>query len=82
MVRLFGSLLAVACFAVPAYACLNDRELQSHEREFRSEYTRHAAPVPKVKGTPDKMPLMIGIGAALLGAATAATLRLSGPSKG
>ena len=43
-----GALALILCvgFAVPAFACLNDRELPSHEREFRSDYGDPASPVP------------------------------------
>jgi len=37
--------LIVAAAAGPAAACLNDVELPSHEREFRSQY-RGDAPAP------------------------------------
>ncbi len=82
MVRPFAIVLTVACFAVPASACLNDGELRSHEREFRTQYSRQVAPTPKVKDHSARSSLLIGVGAALLGAATAATLRISGQTKG
>ncbi len=82
MVRLFGGLLAVALVAVPASACVNDKELPSHEREFRSQYTRQAYPTPKVKVSAIRAPLLLGGGAALLGGALVAVVRVSGRSKG
>jgi hypothetical protein len=81
MVRLFGSLLAFALFAASASACINDKELPSHEREFRSQYSRQAYPTPKVRASTVKSPLLLGGGAALLGGAFVAVLRLSGRSK-
>lgn len=42
------ALVAVVGTAGPAAACLNDLELQAHEREFRSEYGRPAEPPPAV----------------------------------
>jgi hypothetical protein len=38
--RRLGSLLALVVCALPAGACLNDRELLVAEREFRSSYLR------------------------------------------
>jgi len=36
--------LVLAAFAAPAFACLNDVELPSHEREFRSQYRGSEGP--------------------------------------
>ena len=36
--------LALALSAVPAAACINDSELKTHEREFRSQYGQPAPP--------------------------------------
>lgn len=38
--------LTVALAAAPAAACLNDSELPSHEREFRSQYRGDSPPPP------------------------------------
>jgi hypothetical protein len=82
MFRLQGGLLLVALLSMPASACINDKELPSHEREFRSQYTRQAYPTPKVKVSAIQSPLWLAGGAALLGGAFVAVFRVSSRSKG
>lgn len=70
MKRLRGSLLvlALAGAAGRSDACLNDVELEGHEREFRSQYSQLAkAPeVPRERRLFDREDLLLGGGAALL----------------
>ncbi len=68
MKNLIACLTILIVFAAPATACLNDRELPSHEREFRSQYNRQTnPPAPAAESTyPGGFPLMIGGGAVLL----------------
>jgi hypothetical protein len=75
MARLLAC-LALVCLAGPAVACINDAELPTHEREFRSQYRGSVAPTPPPppeSTQPSGQPLLLGGGAALfLGAATLA----------
>lgn len=59
--------LIVAAFAAPAFACLNDQELPSHEREFRSQY-RGSEPPAKTSESPNYFRAYGAGGALLLGA--------------
>ena len=72
MARLLLS-LAIIGFARPAAACINDVELPSHEREFRSQYNLASALPTDAKAPPSNGPL-IGGGSALLSAAVVMTL--------
>ncbi len=66
--------LALAIFAGPAAACINDAELPTHEREFRSSYKSSPAPTPA-----STMPSLMGwAGAALLVGAAAVAYRGTG----
>lgn len=59
----------LALTAVPAaFACINDREIQTHEREFKSQYNIDAPmPQPTVSPEPtDNVPRFAAGGAALL----------------
>jgi hypothetical protein len=69
------AVLALAAFAGPAAACINDGELPNHEREFRSQYRGSPPPVtsPEPSGRPSNG-VLIGAGVSLLVAATALTL--------
>jgi hypothetical protein len=71
--------LVLAALVGPAAACLNDRELPSHEREFRSQYNRQTPPMPPSSGStyPGGFPLLIGGGSVLLIGAFG--LALTGP---
>jgi hypothetical protein len=81
MGRLCAGILALALFAGPASACINDVELPTHEREFRSEYARSASPVPRAIANPINYWVLVGSGAVLLtGAATVALV--GGRSRG
>lgn len=67
MRRTFAALVAVAGTAGPAAACLNDIELQSHEREFRSQYGRPADPPPPAAEPPRPYgPVLFGVAGVVL----------------
>jgi len=63
--------------ATPAAACINDGELPSHEREFRSNYGEPTPPkpttVPNLAGITSH-PMLLGAGAALLTGAFVVTM--------
>ena len=64
-------LLALVGLADPADACINDNELPTHEREFRSQYgTMAARPTGRPDGPIDSR-LLVGAGAAMLVGAVA-----------
>ena len=70
MLRLLAC-LAVACCVGPASACINEVELPGHEREFRSQYRRQAAPALLRPRRPSRQAIACCSGAAsvlLLGA--------------
>jgi hypothetical protein len=48
-VRILISTVLVMALAAPALACINDSELISHEREFRSQYqeSQYQPPQPE-----------------------------------
>jgi LPXTG-motif cell wall-anchored protein len=74
--RLLLACLTVVGLAGPAAACINDSELPSHEREFRSQYRGPAkppAPPPQPTG-PSNPSLLLAAGAALLSGAVALSL--------
>jgi hypothetical protein len=62
--------LALALFAAPAAACINDSELPSHEREFKSQY-RGTGYSPVAPTDSPAQNIMIGGGGVLLGGAAA-----------
>jgi hypothetical protein len=67
--RLLLVLLAVAGLSGPATACINDIELPTHEREFRSQYNSYSpAPPPSSPDTSDRpsFNLLMGAGAGML----------------
>ena len=69
--------LALIGFANPAAACINDVELPSHEREFRSQYLGPASLASTLPSDPNGSPnsgLLLGVGAALLSGAFVMTL--------
>jgi hypothetical protein len=73
----FLACLIVALAAGPVAACLNDVELPSHEREFRSQYRDPTAPPPSASPEPAGRPgtrLLIGAGVVLLTTASVFTL--------
>ena len=66
----------IVCFALlasPAAACINDDELPTHEREFRSQYHELARP-STAPANPFGSGLLLGTGAALLTGAAAVAL--------
>jgi hypothetical protein len=66
--------LALALFANPAHACLNDIELPAHEREFRSSYRGPPAPPPTPPVYPPSNQLLFAGGAVFLVGALALAL--------
>jgi hypothetical protein len=76
--RHFLGCIALLGFVSPAFACLNDRELLGHEREFRSQYqeTTSQPPPPATSAEPKSITrnqVLFGGGAALLIGALALT---------
>ena len=62
--------LALALFAAPAAACINDSDLSSHEREFKSQYRgKSYSPISPTESPAQN--IMIGGGGMLLGGAAA-----------
>jgi hypothetical protein len=59
-VRILISTVLVMALAAPALACINDSELISHEREFRSQYqeSQYVPPQPEQVGS--AQPYLIG----------------------
>ena len=69
MKRFLTPLFVALTVAGSASACLNDSELPTHEREFRSSYKRQAPPeLPKDSQytPPYAVPVVLGGGGALL----------------
>jgi hypothetical protein len=63
--------LMLAALAGPAIACINDIELKSHEREFRSQYRASPQPAPKSESAdPAHTRILLASGAVLLVGAT------------
>ena len=77
MRRLLLAVAIITIAAAPGFACINDVELVSHEREFRSQYGQPPKlpdPVPSTS-TDNTRPLLIGgTGVLLLVGAVAVTL--------
>ncbi|QJW95500.1 hypothetical protein [Frigoriglobus tundricola] len=76
MSRLFAGLVLVVA-AEPAAACINDVELPTHEREFRSQYRSPTTTPPTSPSGPTNRPsasLLVGTGVVLLAGAVALTL--------
>ena len=68
------AMLAVA--AAPAVACINDSELPTHEREFRSSYQADRKPGEPKQAMPAYLPAVAAIaGGLLLVGAAVVTLR-------
>lgn len=66
----------VVAIAGPATACINDVEVESHEREFRSQY-RDVAPATSAEPAPatSRTPFAYGGGALLLVGAVVVSAR-------
>jgi hypothetical protein len=75
----FTVLLLLAAHATPVRACINDREVNRSEREFKSQYmtptpmSEPATPPPQDSWTPFAL---LGGGAILLVGATVTTIKL------
>jgi hypothetical protein len=66
--------LALAAFAGPAAACINDSELPRHEREFKSQYRGNTPYLAPVTDSPTSEKFLIGGGGLLLSGAAALVL--------
>jgi hypothetical protein len=73
MSRLLAGVLLLAA-AGPAGACINDVELPSHEREFRSQYGGPVAPPSPEPAGRAGVALLAGAGAVMLVAGFALAL--------
>jgi hypothetical protein len=76
-----SALMLLAVAALPARACINDREVNRAEREFKSQYLQTAPetqPAPDPSGTQETaLPIaFLGGGGVLLLGATATVLNL------
>lgn len=74
MRRLLLTMAALIAASTTASACINDSELPSHEREFRSSYKNSPAPA----STPSSSyaaPVAAGGGVLLLAGAAVVTMR-------
>jgi hypothetical protein len=81
MTRLLACGFALAMLAGQASACLNDKELPSHEREFRSNYNRKLTPTPATPPPPSDYSPIFGGGVAML-VVSAGLVAIRGRSKG
>ena len=68
MSRLFACLVLVG-LASPAMACINDNELPTHEREFRSQYGELVSRPHSSSPRPLRHELVLGAGSGLLAGA-------------
>ncbi|HEX3150772.1 MAG TPA: hypothetical protein VHR66_22025 [Gemmataceae bacterium] len=59
MRHLIASAVALALVS-PAFACINDTELKSHEREFKSQYQETQYEPPTAESTTSVRPYVIG----------------------
>jgi hypothetical protein len=75
MRRVLFALAAVIASAGTAAACINDSELPSHEREFRSTYKNGSPPQAQPESSGYTVPVAIGGGLFLLAGAAFVTLR-------
>jgi hypothetical protein len=63
---MFVSILTVALFGSAAHACLNDRETDSREIEFKSQYEPSVSPETPVADGPNYLDIALyGAGSAL-----------------
>jgi hypothetical protein len=67
------SIAATLALAGPALACINDTELRSHEREFRSQYQESQYTPPQPETQASTRPYLVG-GAGVLLALAGATM--------
>jgi hypothetical protein len=63
--RWFITAMALVLSATAAAACINDREVQSHEREFKSQYLKPRPP-EQPSPEPSNVPLMAAGGGLIL----------------
>lgn len=64
--RIFLSLALSAILSAPAIACINDSELISHEREFKSQYQESNYTPPEQEQISSSKPYLLGGAGALM----------------
>ena len=80
--RAFLSIALALALSGPSFACINDSELISHEREFKSQYqgTEYQPPQPSEVST--SQPYLMGTaGVLMLMAGTALFMRVRGQTR-
>ena len=68
-------LAAILALAGPALACINDTELISHEREFRSQYQDSQYRPPEPEQASSSRPYVLGGSGVLMALAGAVVLQ-------
>jgi hypothetical protein len=58
--RTLISTILVLALSTPAFACINDSELISHEREFRSQYQESQYQPPQPEQLSSARPYLLG----------------------
>lgn len=72
--RMFLPLILAGCLTAPALACINDSELITHEREFKSQYQESQYQPPEPKASRSTPPLYLGVAGVTMGLAGAVLL--------
>ncbi|MSR52313.1 MAG: hypothetical protein EXS09_03360 [Gemmataceae bacterium] len=72
--RILLSLAILAMLSAPALACINDSELISHEREFKSQYQESNYTPPEPEQISSSKPYLLGGAGAMMGMAGAFVL--------
>ncbi len=67
--RTIPSLALMLALSAPAFACLNDAELISHEREFKSQYEGSEYQPPQPTQASSTRPYLIGSAGVLMAVA-------------
>jgi hypothetical protein len=79
MKRLLACLAVAAAASGPAAACVNDRELPAHEREFRSQYRTPVAAQPAAASAEEpRQTALYSVGGVLLASALGLTVTRRG----
>jgi hypothetical protein len=73
--RFLLTVAAIAALSTPALACINDTELNTHEREFKSQYQESWYEPPQPEAVSSARPYILG-GTGMLLTAIAAGLFL------
>ena len=69
--RILLSLALSAILSAPALACINDSELISHEREFKSQYQESSYTPPQPEQTSSSKSYLLSGAGAIMGLAGA-----------